>query len=69
MAAFNVKPPPSPAEEVRTSLRRSQPRTIAVLVAWLPKKGALLMPKAPAQDLHQLLDEVEAEVLASDPTL
>ena len=31
--------------------------------------GPLLMPHVPAPVLHQLLDTVEAEVLASDPAL
>ena len=37
---------------------------------WLgfdPMKGPLLMPHVPAAAVHQLLDAVEAEVLASDP--
>jgi hypothetical protein len=36
---------------------------------WNPKAGALLMPQVSAPQLHELLDAVEADVLANDPAL
>jgi hypothetical protein len=38
-------------------------------LAWSNKTGARLLPHVHAPGLHELLDAVEAEVLASDPTL
>ena len=38
-------------------------------LGWNSKKGAMILPNVPAPALHELLDAVEAEVLAASPTL
>jgi hypothetical protein len=38
-------------------------------LGWSNEKGAQLLPNVPAPAVHELLDAVEAEVLASDPAL
>jgi hypothetical protein len=37
-------------------------------LAWSSNQGAMLMPNVPAPAVHELLDAVEAEVLADDPS-
>lgn len=38
-------------------------------LTWNGEEGALLMPNVPALALHELLDAVQAEVIASDPDM
>jgi hypothetical protein len=71
MPVFNVRP--RVAEPGHKSGRdfaaRNPDRGPYWWLGWNNKTGALLMPNVPAPALHQLLDAVEAEVLASDPAL
>jgi hypothetical protein len=64
---------PRPGQPPRRSGRGFAARNPGLSPYWWlrfdNKRGALLMPKAPAPTLHSLLDAVEAEVLAGDPGL
>jgi hypothetical protein len=68
---FNVTPPPAPPpkESGKSFAARNPGRSPYWWLEWSSKDGPRLMPHASAQELHQLLDAVEAEVLASDPAL
>jgi hypothetical protein len=68
---FNVKPPPAPPprQSGRAFAARNPGRSPYWWLGWSSNDGPQLMPQAAAQELHDLLDAVEAEVLASDPAL
>lgn len=70
MPVFNMRPravePPRPSGK-RFAARN--PREGPYDGGWSNKEGAQLLPNVSASALHELLDAVESEVLASDPTL
>jgi hypothetical protein len=69
MPVFNVVPRPAqpPRQSGRSFAARNPGRSPYWWLGFDSKKGAMLTPQAPVQDLHRLLDAVE--VLASDPAL
>jgi hypothetical protein len=70
LPVFNVSP--RPKSPVRRSGRdfaaRNPDRGPYWWLGWSSKQGAMLMPNVPAATVHKLLDAVEAEVLADDPS-
>jgi hypothetical protein len=73
MPVFNVhvhgKPRSRAPRPSGRSFAERNPRDTPYDGGWSSKYGAELLPNVPAQALHELLDAVEAEVLASDPDL
>ena len=70
MPVFNVNPPRSPPVRTgKTFAARNPGRSPYWWLGFDHKDGAKLLPQASAPELHQLLDAVEAEVIASDPSL
>lgn len=71
LEVFMVTPPPRPPprKSGKSFARRNPGLSPYWWLRWTSEEGAQLMPKASAQDLHRLLDAVEAEVLDSDPGL
>ena len=71
LPVFNVRPrqvqPGYPSG--RDFAKRHPDRGPYSSLRWSSKTGARLMPNVSAPALHQLLDEVEAEVLADDAAL
>jgi hypothetical protein len=70
LPVFNVSP--RSKSPVRRSGRdfaaRNPERGPYWWLGWSSKQGAMLMPNVPAPTLHELLDAIEAEVLADDPS-
>jgi hypothetical protein len=71
MPVFNVTPRPAePGHRSGKSFAARNPKSGPYdAIGWSNKTGALLLPNVSAPALHELLDAVEAEVLASDETL
>lgn len=71
LPVFNVKPRPrEPGHQSgRDFAARNPGRGPYWWLGWTNKRGALLLPNVSAPALHRLLDDVEAEVLASDARL
>ena len=71
MPVFNVKPrAEQPSHRSgRDFAKRNPDRGPYWWLSWSNKIGAQLLPNVSAPALHQLLDAVEAEVLADDPAL
>lgn len=71
LPVFLVTPRPEPPP--RRSGRAFAARNPGLSPYWWLRldnsRGAMVMPQAPAPALHDLLDAVEAEVIASDPGL
>jgi hypothetical protein len=70
LPVFNVSPPPKspPRRSGRDFAARNPDRGPYWWLSWNSKQGAMLMPNVPAPAVHELLDAVEAEVLADDPS-
>ena len=68
---FNVTPRPrQPTHPSGLAFAERNPdRGPYFPLAWNPKEGPSLLPHVSAPALRELLDAVEAEVLAADPTL
>jgi hypothetical protein len=68
---FNVSPrvEQPPRRSGRNFAERNPDRGPYWWLGWSNKTGAQLLPNVSAPALHQLLDEVEAEVLANDAEL
>ena len=71
MAVFNTRPPrvKQLGRSGRAFAARNPNATPFIWLRWSSTGGAELLPKVSAPDLHHLLDAVESEVLADDPTL
>ena len=71
MPVFNVSPAPrKPSHPSGKNFAERNPgRDPYGRGEWSNKTGARLLPNVTALAVHQLLDDVEAEVLASDPSL
>jgi hypothetical protein len=71
MPVFNVTPRPAqPKYPTGKAFADRNPRSDPYWqFAWNNKTGARLLPHVSAPALHQLLDEVEANVLTSNPGL
>jgi hypothetical protein len=71
LPVFNVKPrrvqPPRPSGKAFAA--RNPDRGPYWWLGWNSTKGAMILPNVSAPALHELLDAVEAEVLAESPTL
>jgi hypothetical protein len=71
LPVFNVTPrredPPRPSGKAFAA--RNPQHGPYNWLSWSSKKGAELLPNVSATELHELLDAVEAEVLASDSEL
>jgi hypothetical protein len=66
---FNVAPRPPSHGSGKSFAARNPGRSPYAWLNWNNKTGAELLPHVSAAALHQLLDAVEAEVLAKDPAL
>jgi hypothetical protein len=71
MPIFNVRPRPAEAkhDSGKRFAARNPDRRPYSQFSWTNKAGALLLPNVPAKSVHELLDAVEAEVLAKDASL
>ena len=70
LPVFNVSPPPKspPRRSGRDFAARNPDRGPYWWLGWNSRQGAMLMPNVPAPAVLELLDAVEAEVLADDPS-
>jgi hypothetical protein len=71
LPVFNIKPSPRdpPRRSGKDFAARNPGRGPYWWLGWNNKKGAMLMPNVPAPVLHDLIDGVEAEVLATGESL
>jgi hypothetical protein len=71
LPVFNVNPPPKQPKRRsgKAFAARNPGRSPYWWLGWSNQTGARLLPNVTAPALHRLLDDVEAEVLASDPAL
>jgi hypothetical protein len=71
MPVFNVTPRPAqpPYPSGKRFAARNPKRGPYWWLGWTNKTGALLLPNVSAPALHEVLDEVEAEVLTNDDSL
>lgn len=71
MPVFNVTPRVAEPERYsgKRFAARNPDRSPYWWLRWSAKVGALLLPHVSASAVHELLDAVEVEVLASDPNL
>jgi hypothetical protein len=74
LPVFNVhrrgKPRAEPPRPSGRSFAERNPRDPPYdWLRWSNTEGAELLPNVPARAVHELLDAVQAEVLASDPNL
>jgi hypothetical protein len=70
LPVFNVNPrPKDPTRRSGRDFAARNPESGPYSwLCWNSKEGAKLMPNVPAPTVHDLLDSIEAEVLADDPT-
>jgi hypothetical protein len=71
MPIFNMTPRPAQPEyrSGKDFARRHPDKGPYWWLDWSNKTGARVLPNVPAPVLHDLLDAIEAEVLADDPEL
>jgi hypothetical protein len=71
LPVFNVRPRsgPPPRRSGQEFAKRNPERSPYNWLQWESRQEAMLLPNVSAPQLHQLVDVVEAEVLASDETL